>query len=58
MTSAIDSPRRIAFVVGAKTGEELAAGNNDVARVFWIFANPKYGDCSNSPKPLHECPSK
>lgn len=59
MTNPADTPKRIAFVLGALTGKELSAGNQDVSHVYWLLTNPSLGSCSNnSPKPVHECRSR
>lgn len=40
------SSKRIAFVVNAITGKELRAGNCDVARVYHLLTDQKFGMCS------------
>lgn len=51
--------QRIAFVLNALTGEELKAGNRDVARVYSLLTDQKLGGCTiDSPKPLHECKNR
>lgn len=49
--------RRIAFVVNALTGKELAAGNRDSSRIYTLLTDPHLGMCSpeSSPPPLHGC---
>lgn len=59
MTPPVDIPKRIAFVLGALTGNELTAGNRDVSHVYALLTNPTLGTCSPlSPKPVHECDSR
>ena len=51
-----DSPKRIAFVISALSGNELKAGNRDVARVYSWLTHPNFGMCQvDGPKPIHEC---
>jgi tetratricopeptide (TPR) repeat protein len=59
MPPSVDLPKRIALVIGALTGEELTAGNRDVARVYSLLTDPELGDCSSSsPKPILECATR
>lgn len=57
MTST-NSPKRIAFVVNAKTGEELRAGNSDSSNMYALLRDPLLGACDpESPPPIHGCAS-
>lgn len=53
-----DSPKRIAFVLSALTGEELSAGARDVARVHSLLTDPRFGMCTtDAPAPIVGCAS-
>ncbi|MGB3509845.1 MAG: tetratricopeptide repeat protein [Microcoleaceae cyanobacterium] len=54
-----DSPKRLAFLVNALTGEELKAVKRDVSTVHSILTNPEQGGCrTDGPAPIHECNSR
>ena len=54
-----DSPKRLAFVVSALTGEELKAVKRDVSTVHSILTHPEQGSCrTDGPAPIHECQSR
>jgi len=56
--SAQDS-KRIAFTINSFTGNELRAGNRDVARVYSLLTDPAIGMCRNDfSKPIHECKTR
>ena len=47
--------KRIAFVVNARTGDELQAGNRDSSRLWTLLTDPNLGRCEPIYPPLHNC---
>ena len=47
--------KRIAFVVNARTGDELQAGNRDSSRLWTLLTDPNLGRCEHIHPPLHNC---
>jgi len=47
--------KRIAFVVNARTGNELQAGNRDSSRLWSLLTDPNLGRCDPKYPPLHNC---
>ncbi|NCS02902.1 MAG: hypothetical protein GPJ07_17240 [Microcystis aeruginosa G13-07] len=47
--------KRIAFVVNARTGDELQAGNRDSSRLWTLLTDPNLGRCEPIHPPLHNC---
>ncbi|NEO51942.1 MAG: caspase family protein [Okeania sp. SIO3B5] len=56
MVNESNYPERIAFVVGAVTGNELRAGKRDVSQVFTLLTEPHLGGCDfKQSKIIPEC---